>query len=59
VAVGVLRGTVAIKVLSDRIGLGARGHRAVLRPIAKGDLRAVRHERITPQTLVQRNGPCK
>lgn len=57
--VGALRGAVAIKVLSDRIGLGARGHQAVLRLIARGELCPVRHERITPQTLVERKGHCK
>lgn len=52
-AVGGLRGAVSVKNLTEVIGLEATGYRAVLKLIATGELVPLRHDRITPQTMVQ------
>lgn len=49
-----LVGAVALSELAERIGLGPRGFRALVRRIAAGALRCLAHERITPDTLVRR-----
>ncbi len=52
--VGNLQGRVSIKALTDNLGLGARGYRALLKLISFGDLLVPQNERITPVTLVSR-----
>lgn len=49
-----LLGAVPIQDLTDRIGLGARGFRALVRLIAQDRLCPIRLERITPASLVRR-----
>mgnify|MGYP006292327995 FL=1 len=49
-----LLGAVPLADLTGRIGLGARGFRALVRRIAAGELRCLARERITPATLVRR-----
>lgn len=51
-----LRGAVTIKALTDAIGLEGRGYRALLRLVSTGELRLLRQERITPETLVHWKG---
>jgi hypothetical protein len=53
-AIAPLIGAVPLAELADRIGLGARGFRALVRRIAAGELCARARERITPRTLVRR-----
>tara|TARA_R110002110_G_scaffold172706_2_gene375502 strand:+ start:995 stop:1666 length:672 start_codon:yes stop_codon:yes gene_type:complete len=50
------RGAISIKALTDKIDLQERGYRAILQLISKRELQPLRHERITPQTLIQWNG---
>lgn len=47
-------GAVRIGDLVERLGLGGRGFRAVVRLLRRHALDPVRHERITPDTLVRR-----
>ena len=52
-ATATLVGAATLSDLAARIGLGPRGLRALVRRVAQHRLRPLRHERITPQTLVQ------
>ncbi|GGF71083.1 hypothetical protein GCM10011402_24560 [Paracoccus acridae] len=45
-------GVASLGELTARIGLGARGYRALIRLVRKGRLRSVRHERLTHDTEV-------
>ncbi|WP_197410080.1 hypothetical protein [Phaeobacter sp. CECT 5382] len=51
-----LGGAITIKTLTDEVGLKERGYRAILRLISKRELQSLRHERTTPQTLIQWKG---
>lgn len=51
-----LRGVASIRELTGRLGLEARGYRALLRLIRHGDLGPVCLQRITPCTLVEWKG---
>jgi hypothetical protein len=51
-----LRGVASIRDLTGRLGLEARGYRALLRLIRHGELGPVGPERITPSTLVEWKG---
>lgn len=53
---GALTGAVTLRELTEATGLEARGYRALLRLVRSGDLRPVRHERLTPRSLVLWNG---
>lgn len=54
IAVSRLAGSTTLKGLSDQIGIGARGTRAIVRLIAQRRLRMCRHERITLASMVRR-----
>ncbi|WP_277019707.1 hypothetical protein [Paracoccus hibiscisoli] len=49
-----ITGAVTVRGLSERIGLGARGTRAIIRLLARRRLRLCRHERISLGSLVRR-----
>jgi hypothetical protein len=49
-------GTVTLRELTVATGLEARGYRALLRLVRKGELQPIRHERLTPHSLVRWNG---
>jgi hypothetical protein len=51
-----LRGAISIKTLTDDVGLKERGYRAILRLIKKRELQPLKHERTTPQTLIEWKG---
>ena len=51
-----LRGAISIKALTEEVGLRERGYRAILQLISKRELQPLRHERTTPQTLIQWKG---
>lgn len=51
-----LRGVASIRELTGRLGLEARGYRALLRLIRHGELGPVSPQRITPCTLVEWKG---
>lgn len=53
-AVARLAGAVTIRGLSDQLGLGARGTRAIIRLLARRRLRLCRHERISLSSMVRR-----
>lgn len=61
-AVDVLADMTGVQTLGDltnRVALGARGYRALIRLIRTGKLRAIRHERITHITEVFKTGVSK
>lgn len=61
-AVDVLAAMTGVQTLGDltnRVALGARGYRALIRLIRTGKLRAIRHERITHITEVFKTGVSK
>lgn len=52
-AFGGKSGAISLKALTEEIGLGARGYRALRRLISTNEIRPIVRERITPQTLVE------
>jgi hypothetical protein len=46
-------GAVTLRDLTVATGLEARGYRALLRLVRRGDLQPIRHERLTPDSLVR------
>lgn len=52
-AVRTLRGGVPIRELTQKVGLGARGYRALLNLVSAGELSPLHNEKITPETRVQ------
>lgn len=53
-----MTGVASLGELTDRIGLGAKGYRALIRCMRAGHLRATRHELITHDTEVFKTGAC-
>ena len=51
-----MSGVVTLGELVERIGLGGRGYRALIRLVRKGRLRATRHEHLTHSTQVFKTG---
>ncbi|MCG6113400.1 MAG: hypothetical protein MEQ74_14765 [Paracoccus sp.] len=49
-----ISGAVTVRGLSEQVGLGARGTRAIVRLLARRRLRLCRHERISLGSLVRR-----
>jgi hypothetical protein len=52
--VATITGGVSVRDLTIATGMAARGYRAVLRLVREGYLVPARHERLTPQALVQK-----
>lgn len=52
-------GAVTVRNLTDRVDLGARGYRAILRLIRLGEFAVLADARITPEALVQWKGGRK
>lgn len=57
-AIAGIRGAATLGDLTDAMGLGVRGFRALLRLLRSHRLRLVRHERITRQSFVEREPSC-